>query len=556
MATVALSAGSACAPHAGPGGQPLRLAVFADRPEQPQWLVDALGEATAGGVAEIVLVVAAEQRDVQPTMAQDSQPHLPTFTQPPTRLSWAWRAYLWADRRLFGRGPDPSRPVALSTLAPRAPHLTEQHWASEVARLGPIDVVVALGHVDDAPLENIARYGVWRYCFGQAHDTGEGQAGLEEVAEGQPVTVSGLRVRLWPGTSRLIYRSASRTNPFSVARNRDNLLAKTRHFLARELAQLHRLGQARLQAPGESLAPAPVAASLGGAWLGLGRILGRLARRGLEKLCYIEQWSIAFRSGPAIAEGGLAGYTPLVPPADRIWADPFPLHRQGRHYIFFEEVPFATGRGYIAVTEILPDGSHTAPKEVLREDYHLSYPFLIEDGDELFMVPESGQNHSVDLYRCTRFPDHWEKVATLLSGVDCADATFHHNEDGWWMFVNIGAPGSELYDELHLYHAAQLSGPWLPHPANPVKSDVRCARPAGRLFLRHGILHRPAQICAPRYGTGIAIARVVELDRETYREEIVEEILPPAGGPILGIHTMNHAGALDVIDCFARRRRL
>ena len=50
------------------------------------------------------------------------------------------------------------------------------------------------------------------------------------------------------------------------------------------------------------------------------------------------------------------------------------------------------------------------------------------------------------------------------------------------MFVNVGIEGGEAHDELHLYSAPGILGPWKPHPRNPVKSDVRSARPAGRVY--------------------------------------------------------------------------
>ena len=48
------------------------------------------------------------------------------------------------------------------------------------------------------------------------------------------------------------------------------------------------------------------------------------------------------------------------------------------------------------------------------------------------------------------------------------------------MFANAAAGERRVFDdELHLFHADRLLGDWQPHPRNPVKSDVRSARPAG-----------------------------------------------------------------------------
>jgi hypothetical protein len=191
---------------------------------------------------------------------------------------------------------------------------------------------------------------------------------------------------------------------------------------------------------------------------------------------------------------------------------------------------------------------------VLERDYHISYPLLVEDAGELYMIPETAGNHTIEIYRCVAFPDKWRRERVLLDGVFCADATVFRSADRWWMFANSCAPGADIYDELHLFSADALLGDWKPHRRNPVKSDVRSARPAGNLFRQGGELYRPAQICAPIYGAGVALNRVTRLDEEGFSEEVVRRIVPQDSA-VLGIHTINRAGDLSVADTFARRPR-
>ncbi|HXT21460.1 MAG TPA: hypothetical protein VN923_11965, partial [Thermoanaerobaculia bacterium] len=70
-----------------------------------------------------------------------------------------------------------------------------------------------------------------------------------------------------------------------------------------------------------------------------------------------------------------------------------------------------------------------------------------------------------------------------------------------------------------------------------------------------GALLRPAQICVPRYGAGISMNRVLRLTPHEYAERQVERVLPAPESGLLGIHTVNRAGDLTVVDAFARRRR-
>jgi hypothetical protein len=513
----------------------LRVGLFADARLQPRWVVEAFDKVARSDFAEIVLVCAGETEARDPLL---------------------WTLYGHLDRWAFGA--DPCERVDLAKL--QKPIRGQDTYPDPGLDL---DVAFVLGELEDAKLDGVARYGVWRFCFGAGRADNEASAGWREVAEGVPLTGSGIKVRSAPGTPpRLAYQSWSRTYPLSVARNRAQLLRKTSEFPWRALRDLHRSGygwleQCRIVRDAPRIAAVPgnsdVLKTLGG-------VGSRIVQRGMQKALAVDQWFLAWRfresrfgDARSVAPD-LKGFTRVLPPKDRDWADPFAIEKNGRYFVFFEELPYAAGKAHISMVEVKRDGSHSAPVRVLERDYHLSYPYLVEDGGELYMIPESARNSSVEVYRCVDFPLRWKLERTLFEGTRLVDATFHRAPDRWWMFANAAASGSRVFDdELHLYYADNLLGQWRPHPRNPVKSDARCARPAGRLFTRGGGLYRPAQICVPLYGSGLCINRVLRLTPEEYSERQVERIFP-AGG-LLGLHTLNRAGDLTVIDAFARRSR-
>jgi hypothetical protein len=427
-------------------------------------------------------------------------------------------------------------------------------WRERVREMA-LDVAFVAGDVDVAALDGLARFGTWRYAFGEDHGTDECQAGRREVIEGAPVTASGIRVRLGGGRpDRVAYRSWSRTQPFSVARNRSNVFAKASDFLLRALRDLAEGGAEWLEATPE-IPDSPHR----GLPVDLGdrlRFASRIARRAAQKAACIEQWTVAWRFTDIEPWAGtLDGFFRLDPPKDRFYADPFALQHQGKSYVFLEELPFATGKAHISVVEVDREGHASEPRRVLERDYHLSYPFLLEEGGELYMIPETAQNRTVEIYRCVDFPLRWKRERVLLDGLFAVDATLHREAGRWWMFANVANPGAEIHDELCLFSAESLLGHWTPHPRNPVKSDVRNARPAGRLFTQGGKLYRPAQICAPLYGSGVVMNRVTRLDTRAFEEEEERRVLPVAGSGVLGLHTVNRAGSLSVIDAFVRRPR-
>ena len=523
----------------------LRIGVFADTPVQPGWIGEAFARLAAADFAEVVLVEAgAEHPGAEPAALASAFAGLAAVESVPAALMRGdaalpalWQLYSRLDRRLFDAGED--EPCDLRACLP--------------AGGGELDVAFALGALDDAALDGRARYGVWRFCFGPQGAQAEGLAGVPEVAREEPLTASGVMVRLSRDEpARLAYQSWSRTCAFSVARNRDHL-RKTAEFAFRAMRDLHRSGEAWLRGCPPLPAGAPARGLAGGDAL---RIGARLARRALQKALGVEQWLIAFAFASRV-DPELRGFTRLVPTKDRDWADPFALERNGRYFIFFEEVPFASRKGHICVVEVDRAGRASAPVRVLERDYHLSYPFLFEDGGSLFMIPESAANATVELWRCVDFPTRWRHEANLLEGVRCVDATLHRASDRWWMFANCAPGASRIFDdELHLFSADRPDGDWQPHPRNPVKSDPRCSRPAGRLFTKHGALYRPAQVCVPRYGAGLSINRVVKLTAHEYAERQVERIVPPPASGLLGVHTLNHARDLRVVDAFVRRRRI
>jgi hypothetical protein len=524
-------------------GRPrLRVGVVFDSPLQPRWAVEALARVAGSDFADIVLVT--EIRD---------RPQFPAKLGSVPNSIWA--LYARVDRKLFGRGTDWVAPQDVRLLV--APARRAEGVTPEALREQNLDVIVALGDFDDASLDGVARFGTWRYCFGDDHGTRASLAGVRELLRDEPVLASGLRIRRAGEEDRVAQSSWSRAVSFSLARGHDGLFPKTAQFLARALRELHATGPHFFD---HATVPArqPSAASIPGT-LALGRDLlrvgGRIAQRTVEHLTTVGQWTLAYRFADQEPwSGSLEGFHHILPPADRFWADPFPLVRDGRHYIFFEELPFAADRAHLSVIEVKADGTCSEPQRILERDYHLSYPFLLEEGGELYMIPETAHNRAIELYRCVRFPDQWKLERTLVKDAWAADATIHRANDRWWMFCTIGFEGGEINDELHLFSAERLTGPWKPHRRNPIRSDVRGARPAGRLFMQDGELIRPGQVCTPLYGSGIALHRVTRLDDLQYAEEEIRRITPSGDG-ILGLHTINRAGALSVTDAFLRRSR-
>jgi hypothetical protein len=561
---------------------PLRIALLVDSLSQPQWVHDVVRDVAASGFAEIALVVKREVPGPAPGAAG----------APPKRNRWVnlfrnrdkllYALYQKVDDRKFRTDPDPFAPADIGDLVAGAPVLAVTPRTTKFCDyFEDADVEAILAHRIDVAVRfgfrimkgralQIARHGVWSWHHGSDLTNRGGPAGFWEVMEGQPVTGSILQVLTEElDNGRVLYRSYASTNQFSVRKNKTNFYWKSSAFLMRKLRDLYCGGPEALTVENGSgalwtaysnrLYVEPTTREMA---RGLVRLGGRFAANKLRRSLGFEQWLIAYTIGGRAGErdaapnGTLYRCRPLVPPKDRFWADPFAVVHDGRRYIFFEEYLYATGKGHIAAVEVDKDGMRGPPRTVVERDYHLSYPFMFEWGGEHYMVPETEDNGTVELYRATSFPYEWEPARVLMSGVNATDATLAEIDGRWWMFANMAVPGASQWDELHLFHAPSPLGPWTPHPQNPIKSDVRSARPAGRLFRWRGAWHRPAQDCSERYGYAMTINRIEQIDTSTYREVEVSKILPTWMPNIIGTHTINASGDLTVVDALAWRPKL
>lgn len=136
----------------------------------------------------------------------------------------------------------------------------------------------------------------------------------------------------------------------------------------------------------------------------------------------------------------------------------------------------------------------------------------------------------------------------LFEDLWAADATVWEEAGLLWMFVTTAPRGGSPNEELSLFFAEAPCGPWHAHPQNPVVSDVRCARPAGRLFVENGALIRPAQDCADFYGRALRLQRVEALSETEYRETPLRTLGPEWLPGCVGTHTLSRAGGFEVTD--------
>lgn len=505
----------------------------------PQWIARVVAEVAAAAYAELVLVILAKPDAV------------------PTRRTVArtlWRMYEQLDYRLHAARPDAFAQTDVGALVAGYPTL-ELRQGSELDQAtaralhdAQLDVILDPGGAVRADaLATAARYGVWTLEHGES----SGGPGLFwELYERDAVTATTLAsVSGTTAGSRSLYRSHSSVHPTSAYRSRNAAYWKAAEFPMRRLRDLHQGGWESLAAPTAmdeepKRAGAPREPTTLEVLACLGRIGVRGIRRKLTHRVHRIQWFVVCC---ALEDGSRTGFA-LLPGRDRLFADPFLLELDGKHYLFFEDFRYEQDKAVISYVELGSDGPRAHPKVALERPYHLSYPFVFERDGTVYMLPETAQARAIELYRADAFPDRWVLDRVLIDDVTALDPTVVVHDGTLWLFAAVPAYGARDTDELHVYFADSLFGEWTPHPMNPVVSDVRRARPAGRIFEHAGSLIRPGQDSSRMYGGGILLSRIDTLTREEYSETEVGRIDPSWLTGNRATHTYDSNSRHEVVD--------
>ena len=236
----------------------------------------------------------------------------------------------------------------------------------------------------------------------------------------------------------------------------------------------------------------------------------------------------------------------------RYLADPFAIRRGDATHVYVEAFDYRTKHAVIEHHEFGPELQWREKHTALVRPFHLSYPFIVEDGGEVFMIPESQRHGEIALYRARKFPGGWVRETALLPGVRGAEASVIRHGGLWWMFFTIVGPKARDQRELHVAHAPRLTGPWELHPLNPIIENRAGARPGGTPFIdADGKVVLPVQDCSETYGGAIRFVRFNMLTPDWIQAEHLPSTL--TGNLVStshtdGLHTLSACGDLTLID--------
>jgi hypothetical protein len=545
----------------------LRVGFMLDSILLPAWAFAGIQRFISSSYAELALIV-MKKSPVKPVPART------VFWQRCNH--WLYKFFNTVDEKLFLRRANASACVNISKIIADIPVLqmqpvgendNEYLTTSDVEQIKSyqLDILVKLGfgtlHGD---VLTAAKYGLWSYRWGDHRKIDDGLTGFWEVVDQWPETGAALQqLGTEAKSNRILYESWFFTYPFSAARNRNSILWSASLFLPRQVEKLYRLGEKKyftdvklvLAKDTPILRTNTIPSNLMVLW-----IMMKLTFRNLlevyRRLFFREQWGLLSSSGSDL-EKNIYTYKKISAPRGCFWADPHIIYRNPIYYIFVEEYFYRVKRGHISVIEIDSNGDYKAAVPVLSTAWHLSFPHVFEWQGRYYMIPESSEHRTIDLFECVRFPDRWQHKITLMKDVCAVDTIVFYTKRNWWLFTAIAEQeAASPQVELFLFYSSELfTDQWLAHPENPIVSDIKRARNAGSLFLQDGKIFRPSQDCSKTYGYGFDLNEITALSRTEYCERRVTSFRPDPRKKIIATHTYANQGDLTVIDALVRRPR-
>lgn len=564
--------------HSRSQEKPLRIGVLVDGSEIPRAFRQVLADIDASDFASLELVIVNRQPESISKAA-------------PGRLSRYLRVLLNANRRrlllysLFQKfdqppreSPDPLELVDCNDLFANCQQLEVVPVTKRFVHRFPPDAIAALRSYDlDVVLRfgfNIlrgevltsARYGIWSFHHGDNEFYRGGPPLFWEVVEDNPCSGAILQVlteKLDDGVvlCKSLFATARGLRP---SRNWSYPYWGSTHAVIRKLHQLHEYGWETVKRQAVPSTPYQGRTAIYHApsnsqmlkWLVPG--IGKKLIRQLNPLRSetVDHWRICLRraNSPEL----IAGLSPdksdfrWVPcPPGHFYADPFLLQHQGKVWLFFEDYLYGEKRGRISCAPIQPDLSIGTPSVCLNLPYHLSYPLVFHHDGEIFMVPESEANQSVELWRATSFPFSWTLEKTLFKG-SLVDTTPVFHRGRWYFFTTLCEPfGNAAFGAL--FSSESLTGSWVHHPNSPISTDVRSARSAGAIQRVGNRMLRPVQDCSENYGRRMHVEEILTLTPDAYSSRRLHSIEPDWEKGLTGVHTYGFCDGVEVLDAVSPR---
>jgi len=245
-----------------------------------------------------------------------------------------------------------------------------------------------------------------------------------------------------------------------------------------------------------------------------------------------------------------------VPYSSKYWyADPLVYQYKNTDYLFVEAYDRTAGKGHIAVAAMKDDPGKIEFKPVIEEKYHMSFPMVFGWHQEIYMIPETSENFSINLYRAVEFPFKWERIESFKTKAKIVDTILLKTEDDrLYMLASEVNPSMPLEVRYQKFALQYSNGKWSLEWDDAFDSqqvyNLR-DRNAGNCFMEESRVVLPTQVSTEiDYGVKLSFREWEDHGwKEKGQIEPADVVIQGIKRKnIIGIHTYARTEQQEIID--------
>lgn len=207
--------------------------------------------------------------------------------------------------------------------------------------------------------------------------------------------------------------------------------------------------------------------------------------------------------------------------------DPFLFKNDNVNYLFAEEYDINKKKGHIVSFQLSKyNNTYIRQGTILKEKFHLSFPFVFRDNKKIYMIPESNEKKDIRLYECLEFPHKWKLKKVLIKNIKALDTIIFKKNKLWFLITSTTTDTSYPTNRINIFYSTNglLTEKWIRSKSPISYFNKENARNAGLIKLKNKFF-RINQISSFNvYGHKIQINKILDINKDKYKEKKLKEI--------------------------------
>lgn len=241
-------------------------------------------------------------------------------------------------------------------------------------------------------------------------------------------------------------------------------------------------------------------------------------------------------------------WIPLTKKSKYWYADPMLFTSNGKLYLFTEAFNMKKQIGEIAVS-LFENGYFSEPCVIISNQYHMSYPCTFSYAGNIYMIPETSQNGTLEIYTTNgEMCSPWKKIGVLINEIKLVDTTVLYFNNSFYLF---GYTENKNQYETRVYYLDMDNLKVTFLKSNISNSNIE--RPAGNFICISDCYYRPLQYNKNCYGESMRILssnNPFDIDSYICEREIKIQNVNNLSSIGLRTHTLAYNEEVTVLDIY------